>query len=93
MIKDSGDEFDDYSISPKVRQILLQLKKKICCNFFSLRFLYFFLLYKNELLSIQQTRNIAKSKKNNKKNQNQNKNKQTILKGNCLVLFTEQRSN
>ena len=55
LIKDSGGEFDYYSISTKIRQTLLhwyyELKKKICCNFFSLNFL-FFLLYKNELLSI-----------------------------------------
>ena len=46
MIKDSGGKFDDYSIPPKVREILLhrgyELKKKICCNFFSLKFFIFF---------------------------------------------------
>ena len=47
MIKNSGGKFDDYWISPKVTQILLhwgcELKKQICYNFFSLRFLHFLL--------------------------------------------------
>ena len=58
MIKDSGGKFDDYSIPPKVRQILLrweyELKKKICYNFLSLLLLLFFFFdwIKDELLSI-----------------------------------------
>ena len=39
--KHSGDKFDDYSISPKIRQILLywsyELKKTICFKFLSLK--------------------------------------------------------
>ena len=51
MTKDTGGKFDDYSISPKFRQILLyrgyELTKKI---FFCL--LTQQLMYKNELLPI-----------------------------------------
>ena len=61
MIKDSHGKFDDYSLPPKVRQILLrwgyELKKKICYNFLSLLLLLLLLLLffdwiKDELLSI-----------------------------------------
>ena len=67
MIKNFGGKFD-YWISPNIRQILLhwgcELKKKVCYNFLSLKCLliFFFKCIKDELLSIQQKRNIAKSK-------------------------------
>ena len=67
MIKDSGDEFDDYSIWPKVRQILLQLKKKICCNFFSLRFLYFFYSIKMSYYQFNKQEILQKAKKKQQK--------------------------
>ena len=51
MIKDAGSKFDDYSVSPKIRQILLQWDYELTekgffyqCNK---------LMSKNELLSIQ----------------------------------------
>ena len=48
MIKDAGSKFDDYSISPKIRQILLhwgyELTEKDFFNEFDK------LTYKNELL-------------------------------------------
>ena len=34
MIKDAGSEFDDYSISPKIRQILLHWGYRLTENFF-----------------------------------------------------------
>ena len=48
MIEDTFGIFDDCLISPKVRQILLHwgyelTKKKICCNFLSLEFLFIYL--------------------------------------------------
>ena len=65
MIKDSCRKFDDYSISPKTKQILLHpgcdLKKKFCCNFF-IEIFGFFYCIKDESLSTQQKINIAKSK-------------------------------
>ena len=73
MIKDSGDEFDDYSISPKVRQILLQLKKKICCNFFSLRFLYFFYSIKMSYYQFNKQEILQKAKKTTKKTKTKTK--------------------
>ena len=59
MIKDANGRFDDYSISPKIRKNLLywrynQLKVISYGSFFS---------YKIELLLVQQTRIIAKGKK------------------------------
>ena len=48
MIKDSGGKFDDYSISPKIRKILLHYGFKLTER-------NFFLTYKNELLSITLT--------------------------------------
>ena len=60
MIKDVNSKFDDYSISLKIRQILLhwgyELTEK---DFFKLNKL----MYKNELLSIQQKRSITKKKR------------------------------
>ena len=51
MIKDKGSKFDDYSVSPKIRQILLhwgyELKESDLWDFF------FLLVYKNELLLVQ----------------------------------------
>ena len=73
MIKDSGDEFDDYSISPKVRQILLQLKKNICCNFFSLRFLYFFYSIKMSYYQFNKQEILQKAKKTTKKTKTKTK--------------------
>ena len=58
MVKDAGSKFDDYSFFPEIRQILLnwdyELTEK---DFFNV------LMYKNELLSFQQKRNLAKSKR------------------------------
>ena len=61
MIKDAGSKFDDYSVSPKIREILLQWGYELTekgffyqCNK---------LMSKNELLSIQQIRNLAKNEK------------------------------
>ena len=55
IVKDSNSNFNDYSISPKTKQILLhwddELTKKD-----------FFLMYKNELLSIQLIINFTKGK-------------------------------
>ena len=34
MIKDNGSKFDDYSISPKIRQILLQWGYELTENLF-----------------------------------------------------------
>ena len=50
IIKESGDKFDDYSISPKIRQILLHWGYKLTQE----DFFYWFgkLMYKNELLLI-----------------------------------------
>ena len=49
MIKDVNGRFDDYSISPKIRQILLhwgyELVEVICYDLF-------FCSYKNELLLV-----------------------------------------
>ena len=73
MIKDSGDEIDDYSISPKVRQILLQLKKKICCNFFSLRFLQFFYSIKMSYYQFNKQEILQKAKKTTKKTKTKTK--------------------
>ena len=51
IIKDKGSKFDDYSISPKIRQILLhwgyELKKVISSK------TSFLLTYKNEILLVQ----------------------------------------
>ena len=44
MIKDRCGEFDDYSVSPKIRHILLHLGYELKKNFaviFSLKFLFF----------------------------------------------------
>ena len=50
MTKDVNGKLNDYSISPKIRQVLFQwgyeLTKKMCCNSFSLDFLSYFLLFK-----------------------------------------------
>ena len=55
MVIDSNGNFNDYSISPKIKQILLhwddELTKKD-----------FFLMYKNELLSIQLIINFTEGK-------------------------------
>ena len=52
MIKDAGSKFDDYSVSPKIRQILLhwghELSEKYIYIFFWLKEL----LYKSELLLV-----------------------------------------
>ena len=64
MIKDRCGEFDDYSVSPKIRHILLHLGyelKKSFAVIFSLKFLFFYPI-KDESLLIQQRINIAKSK-------------------------------
>ena len=57
IVKDSNSNFNDYSISPKTKQILLhwddELTKKD-----------FLLMYKNELLSIQLIMNFTKGKEN-----------------------------
>ena len=46
MIKDADTKFDDYSISPKIKQILLhwgyELLKVICCSFEKKRFFFSF---------------------------------------------------
>ena len=66
MIKDVGGKFDDYSTSPKIRQILLHWGYELKIRFviiFSHQIFLFFYCIKGELLSIQERRNIAKSKK------------------------------
>ena len=59
MIKDVGSKFDDYSISPKTRQIFLhwgcginKLINKVCK-----------LMYKNKLPAFQPKRSITKSRR------------------------------
>ena len=60
MIKDVNSKFDDYSISLKIRQILLHWSYELTeKDFFKLNKL----MYKNELLSIQQKRSITKKKR------------------------------
>ena len=58
MTKDSGGKFDDYLISPKIRQILLhwgyELKKEDLLQFFLIKILIF-LLYKRSV-SINSTK-------------------------------------
>ena len=49
MIKDAGSKYDDYSISPKIRQILLHCGYVLTEKDF---FIDFLLMYKNELLLI-----------------------------------------
>ena len=50
MTKDVNGKLNDYSSSPKIRQVLFQwgyeLTKRMCCNSFSLNFLSYFLLFK-----------------------------------------------
>ena len=50
MIKDAGSKYDDYSISPKIRQILLHWGYELTEK----DFFYWLdkLIYKNELLPI-----------------------------------------
>ena len=58
MIKDAGSKYDDYSMLPKIRQILLHWGYELTeIDFFWLDKL----IYKNELLLVQQKRNLAKS--------------------------------
>ena len=84
MIKDSGGKFDHYSISPKIRQIFLhwgyEFKKEDLLQFFLIKVFFFYSCIKYDLWSIEQVRNIAESKE------------KLFWKGNCWVLFTEQRS-
>ena len=61
MIKDVGSKCDDYSISPKIRQILLYWSYEITEKDFFYQFDK--LTYKNELLLVQQKRNLVKSKR------------------------------
>ena len=67
MIKDSGGKFDDCSISPKIQQILMPWSSVLkifeyLLQFPVTEFFIFFYCIKDELLSVQQKRNIAKSK-------------------------------
>ena len=50
MIKDAGSKFDDYSISPKIRQILLHWGYELTKKHFFYRLDK--LIYKNELLLV-----------------------------------------
>ena len=60
MIKDVGSKFDDYSVSPIIRQILLHWGYELTEKDF---FCYFDkLVYKNQLLSFQQKGSLTKSK-------------------------------
>ena len=61
MIKNAGSKFDDYSIWPKIRQIVLHWGYELTEKGFFINSKK--LMYKNELISIQQTRNLAKSKR------------------------------
>ena len=61
MIKDAGSKFHEYLISPKIRQILLHQGYELTEKDFFYQFDQ--LVYKNELLLVQQTRNLAKSKR------------------------------
>ena len=57
MMKDAGGKLDNYSITPKIRQILLHWGYKF----------WGFCSYKNESLLVQQTEIIRKKKKNKQK--------------------------
>ena len=67
MTKDSGGKFDDYLISPKIRQILLhwgyELKKEDLLQFFLIKILIF-LLYKRSVSINSTKKTIEKNKKN-----------------------------
>ena len=56
MIKDAGDKFDDYSISPKIRQILLhwcyEFTEKDLLRLCGLKIYFFFTQYTNKLLPL-----------------------------------------
>ena len=60
MIKDAGSKYDDYLISPKIRQIFLHWGYELTEKDFFINSKE--LMYKNELLLVQQKRNLAKSK-------------------------------
>ena len=66
MTKDSGGKFDDYLISPKIRQILLhwgyELKKEDLLQFFLIKILIF-LLYKRSVSINSTKKTIEKNKK------------------------------
>ena len=60
MIKDAHSKYDDYSISPEIRQILMHWDYELTENIF-----YWLdkLMYENELLLVSQKRNLTKSKR------------------------------
>ena len=61
MIKDVGSKFDDYSILPKIRQILLHWSYELNEKGFFINSTK--LMHKNELLSFQMKINLAKNKR------------------------------
>ena len=61
MIKYVSGKFYDYSISPKIRQILQHWGYELTEKYFVYQLNK--LIYKNELLPVQQTRNLGKSKR------------------------------
>ena len=50
MIKKAGSKFDDYSVSPKIRRILLHLGYELTES--DLIGLFFFIIIKHELLLV-----------------------------------------
>ena len=67
MIRDVGSKYDDYSVSPKIRQILLHWGYELT-DFFDVVVVNWTNYKKknknkNELLSFQQKRNLAKSER------------------------------
>ena len=67
MIQDFGGEFDDYLISPKLRQIFLDCCYEVTEKDFlptqQINLKRFFSNIKHELSSVQQKRNLTKSKR------------------------------